>query len=271
MSVKEVEKAHSSDSDEDPANLDTNLKMRSKKNVDEANDVDAQMYNRNLTTNGIANQFGTKKHINDTAVNDTVIDIDRCNDAELGSLIKHFLAKVASKEDKKGTRSDQESDHLTEDESQLISKLVVERMKRLVNEMRTGEWITKTGQYNKRAKHFLAVFHDSHEILDAVNANLDEFVATLSSLAKLVQDTDIIENICEMVIDIYQRRIIKYWTSPFLWKPLRHGLGILWNYTDVSEEWAVRVAKSPDFLDIVHKVLFDIRIGTALSTVSIIN
>ena len=232
--------------------------------IDQANN---QIDSGKLETNRPAMQSCANEH--DDTTDPSVIDIDSCNEKELGILIKKFLAKAASKETKMIKYTGQTADNLTDNENQMVSKLVVARMKRLVDEMKAGEWIIKTGQYSKRARHFLSVFHDSHEILDAVNANLDEFVETLGSLAKLTEDTNIIETICELVIDIYQRRIIKYWTSPYLWKPLRYGLGILWNYTDVSEEWAVRVAKSPDFLEIVHKVLFDLRIGTTLSAVSI--
>ena len=235
-----------------------------------SSDIDGennQMDNGKLETNKIVKQSSANER--DDTSDPGVIDIDRCNEEELGRLIKTFLAKAASKETKMIKYTGQTADNLTDNENQMVSKLVVARMKRLVDEMKAGEWITRTGQYSKRARHFLSVFHDAHEILDAVNANLDDFVKTLGSLAKLAEDTNIIETICELVIDIYQRRIIKYWTSPYLWKPLRYGLGILWNYTDVSEEWAVRVAKSPDFLEIVHKVLFDLRIGTTLSAVSI--
>ena len=192
--------------------------------------------------------------------------IDGFDDRTIERILETYLNKSQS-EPKAGGK---DSKTLTAKESAAVSKLVLARAKRWVGKMTVAKWITKTGQYSKEAKHFLFIFHDSHDILGTINAENKDLLETQKTLAKLALESNvIIEHICELVIDIYQRRLIKYWTSPYLWTPLRHALGILWDYTDTSEEWTERVAKAPDFLTIIRKVLVDVNDDTVPSKVCI--
>ena len=121
VTVKETKNAYNSESDEESANLKVINADARKHSKGAGGDTEQVItYDSDLKVSEMADE-STINETNDTAIlNDAVIDIDRCSDKDLDSIIKRFLAKAAGKE-RRETHSEQASKHLMMKMSLLVN------------------------------------------------------------------------------------------------------------------------------------------------------
>ena len=162
---------------------------------------------------------------------------------------------------------------LSNNETITASKLLIQRVNWAIREVTVSTWKETNGEYTQSAKHLLHVFDEAYEFLLELKVPVEYVVENRKSIANIALNADIIERMCEMVITIYQGKLVSDINNSSFWDPLCLSMGILWNYTDTSEEWAERVANTPGLLDIIYKILTDIRTteATSVSTWDIIN
>ena len=117
-----------------------------------------------------------------------------------------------------------------------------------VNSMKETPWITKTGKISQGAKNFLGVLEHAHNVLEKP-----------SNIAKMLIETETLNRICELVIDIQEHFTEKKLKDREQTLRLTLGVatGVLVNFTDTSAEIAEKIVIIPRFLSSLHQILVE--------------
>ena len=115
-----------------------------------------------------------------------------------------------------------------------------------VNSMKETPWITKTGKISQGAKNFLGVLEHAHNVLEKP-----------TNIAKILMETETLNRICELVIDIQEHFMEKKLKDREQTLRLTLGVatGVLVNFTDTSAEIAEKIVIIPRFLSSLHQIL----------------
>ena len=117
-----------------------------------------------------------------------------------------------------------------------------------INSMKETPWITKTGRISQGAKNFLGVLEHAHSVLEKP-----------TNIAKMLMETDTLNRICELVIDLQEHFTEKKLKDREQTLRLTLGVatGVLVNFTDTSAEIAEKIVIIPRFLPSLHQILVE--------------
>ena len=194
----------------------------------------------------------TRSSLNNKSDNEDIKNINE-SDTNIETALDFFRIKANDDitYDNGGSKS------LSKDEIIATSKLVVQRVTKANREVAVSTWKETNGEYTQSAKQLLHVLDEAYGFLISLKVPIEYVIENRKSVANMALNTDIIEQICEIVTEIYQGHLVPDWNTSGLWTPLYLSLSILWNYTDTSEEWTERVANAREFLNTIHKILTD--------------
>lgn len=193
-----------------------------------------------------------------TACNEQLVaDMERTADNELTEMSKEEANddEESREEENDETKMKEKRPPLTRDEIEAMKKDLVEAVQTHIDKMKDVEWTDENGKYVEGAKKLLYSFSFSYFGLK--RAPLADRIESRRQIASVILKTDIITKICDVVIDIYP----KGWaneekkTDLTVWKPLSNAFLFIHNFTDASGEFSERVANTPGFLEILHRIL----------------